>query len=298
MQLKDYIRGDRRGKEANRLERKAMNDPFLRDALDGFDAVPGDHANTIERLEKKIAHTTVAPANKRKMFTYWSAAATILLLIGFGAYFLFKNDVPRNTLAILQTNKPESRMMDELLLPQIAPAMEEEAMMASEDATKESHQTMPAQTQTAAKATPASPTVSQQNDLMADAAEEKKQEASEVVVVAYDTKKKDARTRSNEVFEARQSDSASKTYSKSADNPNFGEKEFQAFCQQKAVKNLCHGKTISVKVTFFVEATGKPSQIKFNRYTCEEAKKEIERLLTASPTWTQADRKVTMTIQW
>ena len=39
MKLIDYIQGKRRGQEANRLEREAMNDPFLQDAIDGFDRI-------------------------------------------------------------------------------------------------------------------------------------------------------------------------------------------------------------------------------------------------------------------
>ena len=34
MKLSDYIRGFRKGKEAHRLEKEAMRDPFLADALE------------------------------------------------------------------------------------------------------------------------------------------------------------------------------------------------------------------------------------------------------------------------
>ena len=36
MKLSDYIRGFRKGKEAHRLEKEAMRDPFLADALKGI----------------------------------------------------------------------------------------------------------------------------------------------------------------------------------------------------------------------------------------------------------------------
>ncbi len=77
--LKDYIHGKRHGKEANRLEREAMNDSFLQDAIDGFDSVPGDHIAAIEGLEKQLA-----PQSKRidKRVWIWAAAAVFVLLIG------------------------------------------------------------------------------------------------------------------------------------------------------------------------------------------------------------------------
>ena len=34
--LMQYIQGSRKAKEAHRLEKEAMKDPFLSDALDGF----------------------------------------------------------------------------------------------------------------------------------------------------------------------------------------------------------------------------------------------------------------------
>lgn len=79
MDLKSYIKGNRHGKTANKLEKKAMNDPFLQDAIDGFDSVPGDHFSTIEKLEKQLA-----PQPKRidKRVWIWAAAAVIVLLTG------------------------------------------------------------------------------------------------------------------------------------------------------------------------------------------------------------------------
>ena len=39
MKLLDYIRGARKGKEAHRLEKEAMREPCLADALEGYSRV-------------------------------------------------------------------------------------------------------------------------------------------------------------------------------------------------------------------------------------------------------------------
>lgn len=78
MSLKDYIRGQRRGKEANRLERKAMDDPFLQEAIDGYDSVEGNHISAIEDLEKRLS----SQKHINKRLWLWVAAAVIVLLIG------------------------------------------------------------------------------------------------------------------------------------------------------------------------------------------------------------------------
>ena len=56
MKLIDYIRGKRKGKEAHRLERESMQDPFLADAIDGYDTVEGNHEVHIDELRKMISH--------------------------------------------------------------------------------------------------------------------------------------------------------------------------------------------------------------------------------------------------
>lgn len=56
MKLLDYIRGSRKGQEAHRIERDAMSDPLLSDALEGFDRVKEEnHALRIENLQKRMA---------------------------------------------------------------------------------------------------------------------------------------------------------------------------------------------------------------------------------------------------
>lgn len=103
MTLKEYIQGKRNGKEANRLERQAMSDPFLDDAIEGFDAVGGDHIPVIERLEAEVLP---AGNHRRRGMAYWAAAASILLLIGFGSFF-FLQQKPATRMPPIATVLPE-----------------------------------------------------------------------------------------------------------------------------------------------------------------------------------------------
>lgn len=54
MKLLDYIRGTRKGKEAHRLQKEAMRDPFLADAMDGYDSVGENQEYQIEILRRRI----------------------------------------------------------------------------------------------------------------------------------------------------------------------------------------------------------------------------------------------------
>ena len=83
MKLTDYITGNRKGREARRIEREAMDDPFLRDALEGYDSMPGDPTDAIRRMRRRVT----GAAEKLRRRIYWSAAA-LLLCAGAGGYLL------------------------------------------------------------------------------------------------------------------------------------------------------------------------------------------------------------------
>ncbi|MDR2473322.1 MAG: carboxypeptidase-like regulatory domain-containing protein [Tannerella sp.] len=104
MSILDYIKGNRRGKAANRIERAAMEDPFLREALEGYDAVPSnEHAARIKALRKKVT----AQADSHAL-RYWSIAASLLLLLGLGGggyLYLNRQSAERHTeMSMLQSD--------------------------------------------------------------------------------------------------------------------------------------------------------------------------------------------------
>jgi cytoskeletal protein RodZ len=307
MSLKDYIKGKKQGKEANRLEREAMNDPFLQEALDGFDAVSGNHAEVIDRLEKRFSIPAATSTNKRKPLFYLSIAASILLLIGFGTYFfLEKNRQPISEIAINQPNNTQLDN-DKNIFQVDSSKMQAESEMKSETksmlAANNRNKTVNVQPDLQATHIQPDNSASKAELTVADTehkvdianlqehkvvVEEKvlalradSDALSEVVVVGYGAKKKQSVT------------GAVSTVS----NP-FGEKEFQNYCRINADKNVCNEKRATVKVSFFIDETGKPSNIEYKSYSCEDAKKEVENLLSSSPPWTKINRKVKMTIKW
>ena len=81
MNLLDYIRGYRKGKEAHRIETDAMRDPFLAEAIDGFDAVKGDHTAAIAAMQRQV----MARTHRKKMGMWLPvsgvAAAVVAVLL-------------------------------------------------------------------------------------------------------------------------------------------------------------------------------------------------------------------------
>jgi len=311
MRLKDYIQSSKRGKEANRLEREAMNDPFLQEALEGFEKVPGDHISIVDRLEKKYNKPATSPQKSRNVFLYSSIAASILLLIGFGTYLLLEKD-SRNIpmYAELQPAVNERIISVDSSLVQLI--QQEENPIEKSVTAEVNKKTVPAPPTNSPVNSPVNlPTNSPTNSPTSSpviSLQDKDISLSESEITVADSETLSflsearivAETIEEPVLNVVIEDKVSKYRAATFDSIQspFGEKEFQIYCQQKADKNVCAGKNVSVKVSFFIDETGKPVKIEFKNHSCEDAKKEIEKLLASSPIWTKKNRNITMTIKW
>jgi len=111
--FKDYIKGQRHGKEANQWERKAMDDPFLQDAIDGYDSVEGDHLSVIEKLEKRVS--TTRRGISRPLWI-WAAVAVIVLLIGIHLLLL-----PPGTKEEVKVASSKKNQIEKEIAPPAAP---------------------------------------------------------------------------------------------------------------------------------------------------------------------------------
>lgn len=89
MRIRRYIQGYRSGREANRIERDAMRDPFLAEALEGYERAKENPVPRIDILRRKIR-----ARNQRRLnvFKYGGIAASLLFIFGFGIYFGFRTE--------------------------------------------------------------------------------------------------------------------------------------------------------------------------------------------------------------
>ncbi|MDR2058268.1 MAG: energy transducer TonB [Dysgonamonadaceae bacterium] len=87
MDLRRYIQGVRKGRDINSIERKAMQDSFLADALEGYDKVKVEHAERIEKMIKQIIQQTRPKNNAAQR---WGIVISIILSLGAGGYLLWE----------------------------------------------------------------------------------------------------------------------------------------------------------------------------------------------------------------
>lgn len=93
-----YLAGDKKGKDANRLEREALNDPFLAEAMEGFESFDDDPSLAINEITARLSakssnqksSPTQKPAKKNNNIFLWvlpiAAAVVILFMLVFPSH--------------------------------------------------------------------------------------------------------------------------------------------------------------------------------------------------------------------
>jgi hypothetical protein len=140
--IERYHKGLMTAKEMNALEKAALDDPFLADALEGYAIVPVQAENDIalldNKLEKRISESKIIPLRKTN-YTWLRIAAAFIIIAGAGvlAYNSIFQYKKRNVATIEQkeaTDKQntledtaEKKLTDTASIPAEAGRKEEEA---------------------------------------------------------------------------------------------------------------------------------------------------------------------------
>ena len=111
LQIRKYLNGELDDKAMHRLERQAQNDPFLMDALEGYQSigVQQKHLNELNaRLKKRIElkRGRVIP------FRFLSIAASVLVICSAGIWWFYRNNPVTYKTKTLATNVTLSKPTD------------------------------------------------------------------------------------------------------------------------------------------------------------------------------------------
>jgi len=89
--IRQYLAGELDDKAMHALERQALNDPFLADAIEGYAAHTPEQTVHQQELASRLSDRIAAsPARVRPMYYRWAAAAAILLLMFSAGWFLWE----------------------------------------------------------------------------------------------------------------------------------------------------------------------------------------------------------------
>lgn len=259
--LMQYIQGQRKGKEAHRLEKEAMKDPFLSDALDGYQAVEGSHVESIEAMRRRIFRRT---RSRRDSITKWSIAASLLICIGFGSYFWLNKETGLPEQAQSMAVIEEKAIPLEQAPPAVAPKAA--APIASAPAAAPAASSPVAAAPTAAPAAVPVEILS----IVEDAAPIADTAAESIAEIKIAPR---ALTRSAYIHASR---------------PVIGEEAFREYLKKELVHpqdSACKGITGTVLIEFHINEQGRPVNLTVKQSLCESADKEALRLIEKGPDW-------------
>lgn len=112
MKFLDYIQGHRKGPEAHRIEKDSMRDPFLYEAIEGFDSIDDNHIKRINNIQNRIK--AKSQSVKKGYARMWQiAAAVIVIVFGIGGYFM------NNIQSSLYAQETEENIIIDIYVPEI-----------------------------------------------------------------------------------------------------------------------------------------------------------------------------------
>lgn len=269
--LLQYIQGSRKGKEAHRLEKEAMKDPFLSDALDGYQTVEGNHVESIEAMRRRISRRT---RSQRDLIAKWSIAASLLICLGFGSYFWFNREVglPKKLQSmVIQEEAVTPPLPPEPVIARAAAtgelqeeteAMQKKALAATKKNEAKMRQVAPPPAPLAAA--PATAEVLSIVEDDADVAE---------MIVAEEEVAMDVTMARAPIHRA---------------EPVIGYKAYEEYLRKELIRpqdSICKGITGIVVVEFHIDDKGRPVNLEVKRSLCASADKEALRLIEKGPDW-------------
>jgi len=295
MRIRRYIQGHRKGREANRIEREAMHDPFLADALEGFDRMKNDPTPHIDILRRKIRSR-----NQRRLdfFKYGGIAASLIFILGFGLYFGFhKNNLQEEITSYSQAIEYDA-------ITETADSFENHIAQNRQEAQKEIEKpTSPAPAAQALQAPVMSDADAHsevmkinESEIAEDliAVEEVVQLQEEEEKLSTIEEKEEVVVQSRMSARAKESSVVEKRQQVMSSEPVIGFDAYHKYLNEKMVRPTDNCKDMKGKVilNFKVNASGKPYDIKIEQSVCASIDKEAIRLLEEGPLWKPSDIKV------
>jgi len=93
-QIRKYLNGELDAKAMHRLERRALDDPFIMDAIEGYASVKGDQQAHLDDLAGRLQQRVEKKQSRIIPLRFISIAASILIICSAGVWWLYREHEP------------------------------------------------------------------------------------------------------------------------------------------------------------------------------------------------------------
>lgn len=286
MSLLDYIRGNRKGKNANRLEREAMADPFLAEALEGFDSVNDDHIARIATIQKQLSYRKVEKSKHRSIWTSAAAVAVaVITVVGISHFASDKSDSGLHAQASSLT--PISIYIPEAIYTENIAIIATKNTELTKDVSIKFSQNYKAELQM---------------DIEYEALEEELKAIENGGISASSTTipSPEKNLEPIQVYMPTGINTSQKRYNQSPE-PLIGFKEYEKYLRREIQRPdvwPCEGKKGKVLVEFSIDEEGNPYNIVVEYGFCGASDDEAIRLIEKGPRWTPSNIRARVKVEF
>ena len=140
-QIRKYLDGELDARAMHELERRAQDDPFLMDALEGYENTKADEQKDLDELTKRLQQRIEKKEAKIIPWRFISIAATILMVLTAGGLLFFKKQ-PVTELKTAQLIMPAPKKNVDTTIDLAMPAAEDKQLASSAPAMSAPHLTV------------------------------------------------------------------------------------------------------------------------------------------------------------
>ncbi len=107
-QIKKHLQGGLDNRAMHELERRALDDPFLADALEGYEKAGIQQQKNLDELSQRLQSRTEKKVRSIIPWAQLSIAASILIIVSIGVWLVLKNktEKPNLVAATVKNEKP------------------------------------------------------------------------------------------------------------------------------------------------------------------------------------------------
>lgn len=105
-QIRKYLNGELDATTMHKLEREALDDPFLMDALEGYETTGKDQQTNLRQLDERLQQRTAEKKGRIISWKVWSIAASVVVVLTIGGLWLKKSPPAEKSRNITFADKP------------------------------------------------------------------------------------------------------------------------------------------------------------------------------------------------
>ena len=287
MNLLNYIQGERRGKKAHQLEQESMHDPFLSDAIDGYDKINDDPVYHLKTLRRQILKRS---RKKTYRIQLWNIAACVLVVICFGAIFFLKDTNRLEEISYVE-NQTKGPIIEEFQNQINESSAANDTILVIHEEEKEVIEKTP-----------------EKEKIKGEVIQREKVDyfsQTEEIQTAFRDKNENT-TLTNAEIQAILLGENPEEFPEKTDEPNFqtpkptiGESAYKEYLEKNrklSIGSACESRRGKVILLFQVNEKGRPAKISVLRSLCQAADNEAVRLLQNGPDWTISERNTQLEI--